>query len=243
MPAFGPPLRSLGLAMFCFSVPLALEAQEGAAPSQIVTTATGEATLVPDRGYVTFAVETRAKTAQEAGAENARIQTAVIRALRAKDVAGQHITTSGFSVVPDEQYPKGERKLLGYIARNAVVVDVQKLDQVGALIDTALAAGANSIGGIRYYSTEMESVRRTAMERAVVQAKGDAEVLARAAGGSIGAALEISVLNNGMPRPMMSAMVTSARARMAEDTPTPVEVGEQTITVSVSTKWSFVPSK
>jgi uncharacterized protein YggE len=233
--------RSLGLAVLCLSAPPALRAQEPARPPQIVTTATGEATLVPDRGYVNFAVETRAKTAAEAGAENARIQTAVIKALRGKGVVEQHIATSGYSVLPDEQYPKGERKLIGYIARNSVVVDVQKLEQVGALIDTALAAGANSIGGIRYYSTQLDSVRRTAMERAVSQARGDAEVLARAAGGSLGAALEISILNNGMPRPMLSGMVATAGRAMADDTPTPVSVGEQTVSVSVSTRWIFVP--
>ena len=88
MPAFGPPLRSLGLAMFCFSVPLALEAQEGAAPSQIVTTATGEATLVPDRGYVTFAVETRAKTAQEAMDSLCAEQEKVLERLERAGVQG-----------------------------------------------------------------------------------------------------------------------------------------------------------
>ncbi|MEP7381378.1 MAG: SIMPL domain-containing protein [Gemmatimonadota bacterium] len=237
----GSRVRAVGGAALLLVSPVLLPAQVTAPPSQIVTSGTGEATLVPDRGYINFAVETRAKTAAQAGADNARTQAAVIAALRAKGVAAEHITTSGYSVGPDEQYPNGERKLLGYIARNAVIVDVQKLDRVGSLIDTALAAGANSIGGLRYYSTQMESIRRTALERAVSHARGDAEVLARAAGGALGAALEISVVNSGGPRPMFSVM-TMERSRSA-DVETPVAVGEQTISVSVSTRWAFVSPK
>lgn len=232
------------LTALLLTIPAALMAQDQASPPppQIITSATGEATVVPDRGHIYFSVETRAKTAAQAGADNARTQTAVIDAIKAKGVSPQNITTSGYSVGPEEEYPKGERKLIGYIARNTVVVDVQKLDQVGGLIDAALGAGANNIGGINYYSTQIESVRRTALERAVNRARGDAEVLARAAGGTLGPLIELSVANNGMPRPMMAmAVVTSGRA-MA-DTPTPVEVGEQSVSVSVTARWSFVAAK
>ncbi len=212
-----------------------------ATPAQIVTTATGEATLVPDRGHITFAVEQRAATAAAAGSANARLQGAVIAALRAKGVQAEHITTSGYSVLPDEQYPKGERKVVGYIARNSVIVDVQRIDQVGALIDAALAAGANSIGGLRYYSTQFESVRRMALERAVTKARADAEVMAKAAGGTLGTPLEITAHAAGVPRMMGDFVVTSARAMSAEAS-TPVEVGEQTVTVTVTARWGYRPN-
>lgn len=234
--------RLIAFATLALLLPLNLMAQDTSSPSpQIVTSASGEAKVVPDRGHIYFAVETRAKTAAQAGADNARVQTAVIDAIKAKGVAAQHITTSGYSLGPEEEYPKGERKLLGYIARNTIVVDVQRLDQLGSLIDVALGAGANNVGGISYYSTELESARRSALERAVARAKGDAEVLARAAGGSLGSLIELSVANYGSPRPMMAMVATGARA-MA-DTPTPVEVGEQSVSVNVTARWSYVAGK
>lgn len=238
-----PSRRLLATAALLLTSPAALMAQaQESTPPQIVTNANGEATVVPDRGHVYFAVETRAKTAAQAGSDNARIHTAVIEALKAKGVSSQNITTSGYSVAAEEEYPKGERKLIGYVARNTVVVDVQKLDQMGSLIDAALGAGANNIGGISYYSTQIESVRRTALERAVARAKGDAEVIARAAGGSLGPLIEISVANNGMPRPMMSMAVVATGRAMA-DSPTPVEVGEQSVSVSVTARWGFIAPK
>lgn len=242
-------VRLAGMAAIALLPPAAGFAQDAPAqpnihpPSQIVTTATGEATLIPDRGIITFAVEERASTAAAAGAQNARLQAAVISALRAKGVAPEHISTSGYSVSPDEQYPKGERKLVGYIARNSVVVDVQKLDLVGALIDAALGAGANSIGGLQYYSTSFEAVRRSALESAVVKARADAEVMARAAGGSLGAPLEIAANNTGIPRAMVLQQVVATGRAMSAGVETPVSVGEQKVTVMVTTRWVFVATR
>lgn len=210
-------------------------------PPQILTSATGEVTIVPDRGQIFFSVEKRSATAAAAGAENARLQTAVIAAIRAKGVLPEHITTSGYSVGPEEQYTNGQRKVTGYVARNSVVVDVQRIEQMGSLIDAALSAGANGIGGLRYYSTRFDAARRSALESAVSKAKSDAEVMARAAGGSLGTPLELSAIDVGLPRPMYDTMLTS-RA-MAASAETPVSVGEQKVTVTVTTRWLFVPSR
>ncbi|MCC6928309.1 MAG: SIMPL domain-containing protein [Gemmatimonadaceae bacterium] len=215
------------------------------APSQIVAAGIGEATLVPDRGVIYFAVETRSPNAATAGVENARTQTAVIAAIRAQGVLAEQVTTVGYSVSPNEKFESnGQRKILGYIARNTVVVDVRKLEQVGTLIDVALGAGANSVGGLRYYSTRYESIRRTALENAVARAKADAEVMARAAGGSIGAPIEISANDAGFPRSGLQEVVATGGYRtMAAAAETPVVVGEQKVTVVVSTRWLFVSGR
>jgi uncharacterized protein len=209
---------------------------------QIVTTGVGEATVTPDRAVVTFAVETRAQTASAAGTENARLQAAVIAALRRRGVLAEHINTAGYSVSADERYDTGQRRVVGYIARNAVVVDVQVVGSVGSLIDAALAAGANNIGGLRYYSTRIDAIRRAALEAAVAHARADAEVMARAAGGLVGGPLEISQMGDiGIPRSAMMDQVVLTAA--AEAAPTPVAVGEQKVTVRVATRWLFVPGK
>jgi uncharacterized protein YggE len=190
-----------------------------------------------------LSVETRSATAAGAGAENARIQTAVIAALRGKGVQAEHITTAGYSVGADERFDNGQRKVVGYIARNTVVVDVQKIAQVGTFIDAALGAGANAVGGLRYYSTKYEAIRRSALESAVARAKADAEVMARAAGGTLGSPIEISANDAGIPRPMFDANVRMAAMAASEAVETPVSVGEQKVTVSVTTRWTFVPTR
>ena len=236
-------LLAVGALLLAAPVLCSLQAQAAmVAPPQIVTTASGEATVIPDRGVITFAVETRASTAAAAAGDNARRQKRVIDAIRARGVAAERISTSGYSVLPDERYDDGQRRVVGYIARNAVVVDVHQIDQVGTLIDTALGAGSNMVSGLRFYSTRFEEVRRSALQQAIERARGDAEVIARAAGGSIGEALELSTNEAGTPRPMMEyADARLASANAAPDTP--ISVGEQKVTVFVTTRWQFVPSR
>ena len=216
-------------------------------PPQIIAAGMGEATVVPDRGTIYFAVETRSSNAATAGTDNARTQAAVIAALRGLGIASDQVTTAGYSVTPNEKFENnGQRKILGYIARNTVVVDVRKLEQVGALIDAALGAGANSVGGLRYYSTKYETIRRTALENAVARAKADAEVMARAAGGSLGGPLEISVNESGFPRMGLQEVAVTGMAyrAVADAAPeTPVVVGEQKVTVTVSTRWVFISGR
>lgn len=223
---------------------LSLPAQAQASPSntippQIVATASGEATVTPDRGRVTFAVETRASTAAAAAQENARRQKRVIDALRAKGVASERITTSGYSVLPDEKYDKGQRQVIGYIARNSVLIEVEQVEQVGALIDAALGAGANVVSGLDFYSSKMEQVRRGALELAVKRARADAEAMATAAGGTLGDALEISTTDVGEPRPMVNYAMRADAAAVQ----TPISVGEQKVTVLVNTRWLFLSGR
>src|SRR5688500_10975817 len=70
-------------------------------PPQTVTNGEGEAQVTPDRARVHLAVESRGKTAAEAAAENARIQTAVIARLRALGIPAERITTVGYNVQPE----------------------------------------------------------------------------------------------------------------------------------------------
>lgn len=204
-------------------------------PPQVITTATGEATVIPDRATITLAVETRAQTASAAGAANARLQQTVIGAIVGKGIPGDQIATAGYTIYPNERHsPEGQRTLLGYIARNTVVVNLERIDQVGPVIDAALGAGANVVSNLRLYSSKYEEVRRTALQEAVRKAKADAEVLAVAAGGTLGAVLEVQILDGFGPRPMYE-MAAMSRVAVAQDTP--IVAGEQKVTVSVSTRW------
>jgi uncharacterized protein len=205
---------------------------------QVATTALGEARVQPDRATILFAVETRAPTAARAGSDNARRQRAVLDTLRKLGLAEGQLSTTGYSVSPEMRYDGKQPQLVGYLARNAVQVDVRRIDQVGSLIDAALAAGANVVSSLRFFSSRADEARRTALADAVAKARADAEAMARAAGGSLGALIEIST--SGPPRPMFEE-VAMARAASADTAPTPIDPGEQTVSVFISARWTFVP--
>jgi uncharacterized protein len=210
-------------------------------PSEISTSATGEARYVPDRATISMGVQTRAATAAKASADNAIKQRAVIDAIRAQGVAPEQISTVNYSLNADQQFnpQAGDRapKVVGYIATNTVRVEVRKIEQVGALIDAAIAKGANDVSSLDFHSSKPDSLRRVALADAYRQAFADATVLARAAGGELGELIELSTSGSGgPPQPYrMEAMASKAVS-------TPIETGELAVNVAIMARWRFVTS-
>jgi uncharacterized protein len=235
------------LAIACaLTAPQALIGQTGAVMQatvtpQIVTTGTGEARIAPDRATIFIGVQTKAATAAAAGTENARRQRAVLDTLKALGLSPEQLSTINYSVSPEMQYsPNGTTppRVTGYTVSNTVRADVRRLDDVGRVIDAALAKGANEISSLQFFSSKADSVRRAALSVAVANARADAETLARAAGGTLGTLLELSS-SDGPIRPVPIMMARMAEAKQA----TPIEAGEQTFTASVSARWAFIAGR
>lgn len=237
-----PSLVLVVLASLCAAPSQPLRAQNPASvpsPPQILVTASGEVHIQPDRATLMFSVETRGSTAATAAAENARKQKAVSDALRAKIGAQDRLTTAGYSVSTDDKYDSGQRKVVGYIARNTVVLETRGIDKVGSFIDAALSNGSNVISGLRFWSSTIDGARHDALTSAVTKAREDAEAIARAAGGSLGPLLEIQAGSAGMPIVMEAAY--AMRASAAPETP--ITPSEQTVTANVTARWVFVGAK
>jgi len=206
---------------------------------QISTSASGESKVQPDRATIQFGVETRRPTAAQAGAENARRQRAVLDTLKKLGLTEAQLSTSGYSVTPEMRYDGKQPQVTGYIARNVVQADVRRIEQVGPLIDGALAAGANMVNSLRFFSSRADEARRLALADAVVKARSDAEAMAKAAGGMLGPLIEMSTA--GDVRPVYDVMVSARMAASESSAPTPIDPGEQTVTVSISARWTFLP--
>ena len=82
-----------------------------------------------------------------------------------------------------------------------VLVEVRNIDSIGKVIDAALDAGATNVGSVGLYASNTDAARRDALKEAVAKARADAEAVAAAAGGSVGALLELSIDPYGMPDP------------------------------------------
>lgn len=207
-------------------------------PPQITVSARGEIQVAPDRARVQVGVETQAKTAAAAAAENNKKQTAILAAIRALGVPAAQITTLGYNVAPIQRYDDKDRRVVidGYQVSNIVQVVTDKLDQAGPIIDAGLANGANRVAGLDFMVKDASSARDAALAQAVQSARRQAEVAAKAAGGTLGEMLEINVneYERPDPRPMM------AMAKMdAASSPTPISEGTTTVSVSVTTRWRF----
>jgi uncharacterized protein len=164
----------------------------------------------------------------------------VIDAIKARGVPAEQIATMGFNVVPETRYDReGQQspRTISYLVSNVVAVELRRIDQVGPVIDAALAAGANQVNSLNFGISNADSARREALAMAVAKARADAEVMARAAGGGLGSLIEIQATDMHIPPPR--PMMLEARAAMAADA-VPVEPGLETVRANVMARWQFV---
>lgn len=210
-------------------------------PPRINTSGEGQVRVTPDRATVFIGVQSRALTAGAAAADNAKRQKAILDTLKALGLGPDQLATQNYSVSPEMKYEPttGNGRVVGYVVSNTVRAELKRIDQVGAIIDAGLAKGANQIGGVQFSVSNAAEARRTAMAEAVANAKADAEVLARAAGGSLGQLIEIAS-SSPMIRPMYGEVGIQMRGK-TDAAQTPIEPGEQTITANVSAVWQFIP--
>jgi uncharacterized protein len=225
--------------------PLTAHAQDNIASQlgvpQIAVVGRGEIKVSPDRATIQISVQTRAATAAAAAAENATKQQSVLGALRALGLANDQLSTINYNVYPEQRYQEGKDPVIvGYNVTNTILVDVRKLNQVGPVIDAALAHGANMIASLQFYSSATDVARRSAIAAAIENARADAEAAARAAHGTLGSLLELSVGSSAPPPPRPMAMMRVGATSAAD---TPINPGEETLSVEVSTRWRFVPAQ
>ena len=207
---------------------------------QIVTSATGETTVSPDRARIEISVQTRAATAAAAAAENARKQQAVLNALKELGFGSDQLSTTNYNLHPEMNYRENQTpRVTGYSATNSVLVEVRDLALVGRAIDASLGAGANMISSLSFYASNTDEARRSALTSAVARARADAEALARAAGGSLGTLLEIATVGPARPPVPFNTLQRRGGATM-EAAQTPINPGEQTISVFVTARWVFL---
>jgi uncharacterized protein YggE len=210
---------------------------------QIAVTGRGEVKVSPDRATIQVSVQTRAVSAAAAASENATNQQSVLTALRTLGLQNDQLSTINYNVYPEQRYEQGkEPVIVAYNVTNTILVDVRKLNQVGPVIDAALSHGANMIASLQFYASNTETARRSAIATAIEKARADAEAAARAAHGSLGSLLEINIgaYSPPPPRPMMMARVAGGVAQMDS---TPINPGEETLSVEVSTRWRFIASQ
>ena len=233
------------LALMTLLAPLTVHAQDNKATMepipQIAVVGRGEIKVSPDRATMQISVQTKASTAAAAAADNANKQQSVMAAIRALGLGTDQLSTINYNVYPEQRYEQNrEPVIVGYNVTNTILVDVRKLSQVGPVIDAALSHGANMITSLLFYASNTETARRSAITSAIEKARADAEAAARAAHGSLGTLLGIDIgsYSPPPPRPMMMG-----KAMAAAQADTPINPGEETLSVEVSTRWRFIPGQ
>lgn len=187
--------------------------------------------IAPDTAVISFSVVTQNSQAVNAQQENARKSEAVKKAVdEITQSSGAEIKTDEYSLSPEQDYYSGKMpKILGYEVKNSVTVSIKDLTRVGAVIDAATKAGANSVEGIRFVLGDASPAHGDALALATKQALAKAEAIARSLNGRIVRVVESH--ESGAPLLASSSDNYNAASAMANMTiakpnySTPVQAG------------------
>jgi uncharacterized protein YggE len=191
----------LGASALATSAPAQM-VQPTPGPRTLTVSGEGTASAAPDVAYVSLGVQTQGKTAVEATNENSRLMTSVLAALQGRGVRPQDLRTSGLTVTPryappptsagpagaPQPFPPGYNgphptgEIVGYEASNNATVTVSEVDRASELLDVALAAGANRVGGLTFRIRDTNGLHQQALADAAQAARARADALAASLG-------------------------------------------------------------
>jgi uncharacterized protein len=201
---------------------------------------TGKASAATDKADLTLSVEVQAKTAESARNQAANAMDALIKAVKSTGVADKDIQTRSVSLYPNYS-PDSANKIIGYQLTNQVAVCIRDIDKASEIIDSAVKAGGNStrVQGINFAIDNPEPALSKARDLAFANAKMKAEQYAKLAGVSLGLPLHIIEGSAASPAPLPYAEMRTMKAGMIDSASTPVQAGEQEVTVNVDVVFSI----
>ena len=204
---------------------------EPASPPSISVSGQGSVSLAPDTASLQVAVETEHAQAQTAVQENANRMQSLFQSMELLAIPREHISTIGYTVsVQRPPQRQGEEPQEPYYrVVNTVRITMDDTELVGAVIDTAFAAGATTVRNVQFGVSSTDEAELQALELAMQHARDKAQRIAEAQGARLGPALWVNEeYGGGLPRQEADMMLY---ARAAE--PTPIAAGDYTVSARV----------
>ena len=152
------------------------------ADTRITVTGTGETQVRADTAVVSLGVNAREKEVLAAQQKVNGIIAAVREALTGLGIPEDCINTDYMNIYAIYDYEGTQEQIQAYNASSNLAIKVTDMESVGVVIDSAFAAGANTLNGISFSASDTSAAGTESLKKAVADAKAKAEVLAEAAG-------------------------------------------------------------
>lgn len=212
-----------------------------AAPTEISVSGTGTVTLPPDLATVDAAVETNARTASDAVAQNNAVYNRILASLERLGIARTDVALAYYNVsYTPKPEPAGVQPAIapvqpqrwGYTVSRGFTVKVRDIGKAGSVSDACTAGGATAINGVSFGLGDTTAARSQATAKAVAEARANADALAAAAGLHVVSIKSIDMGGGGVvgPVPMMRAAAAAA----------PTQFDQSNVSVNVSVSVTFL---
>ncbi len=201
--------------------------------SELSVVGEGKIDVVPDKALINVGITVQnASTAEEAQKSINQTNNKLIQAMKSLGVNAGDIKTSNYSINPTySSRPEATQTISGYSGNATITITLKNAALVPQALEAATKAGANEIQGVSFSIDDPNKYREEARNKAISNAKDQAEKLAKTLGIRLGKVTNIIESSPGEPNPIFkTADVMSAPSGGAPI----VEPGTQTITSIVT---------
>lgn len=217
----------------------------------------GKVFAVPDTATFTVTVQDTAADVQTAQTKATNDGNTITDYLKAQGIADTDIQTTDYEINPQYSYsqsvcpqpvtydsgsgsvgapavycPPGKQTLTGYQVSETLTVKVTDTSKAGTILAGVGSKGASSVSGLSFTVSDEDTLQAQARDKAIAQAQGKAEDLAKSLGVQLVGVVGFNENNNGTIYPMAYATAGAAKSLSA---PAPeISTGQNTITDDVT---------
>ncbi len=212
-------------------------------------TGEGKVTVVPDTAIVNLGINVTRSTVKDAQSQANMVIKDITASLKNLNIADKDVKTSDYSIYPQYDYTSGGNRITGYAVNASLVITVRDLDKINQAIDSATAAGANTVSGVQLTvdDARQKGLLQQARELAIAEAKDKAASLANSAGMVLGRIVNIQESSPGSPRPIMFDSAKAVTGLGGASPATQIQPGSTDIvsdvTLSYETRWLCPPNR
>lgn len=198
--------------------PFISKADEWPSVPHVVTSGIADVEAIPDMVTLSIKVSALAKNAVDAKKQVDHRVDQYFDFLEKHQVDKKDIQAAHLITEPEYHHQKEGKSLLeGYRTVREIQVKLHQLNKLNALLDQALTLGLNEIQALQFGVAEPEIYHKKAQQKAIENAKQQAEILAQGFQSALGPVYSIRYHTNPyQPRPVLR--MYNAEAGISPDT-------------------------
>ena len=214
-------------------------------PNTLFVTGIANTKVKPDKVILSLGVETNNKTANAALIANSKIMNKVIDALKTAGVKENETSTSSLSISPNFNYSRPSDtvgKITGFTVSNLIQIQSTNIRTVSRWIDTAVAAGANTVNSVDFTLSDkrLDEIKNNLIKQAIGNAITKADIATSVLGLKVVGVKSVNLNDYEVQPPA----VPLAKESVAASAPianrlTPVISGEQQVNTNVGIVFSI----
>ena len=163
----------------------------------------GKVVSKADIAAVYLSIVTESATSKSAQDDNSKKSKAVVEFLKKQKIEDKDIKTVSYNIYPQYTYPRYDKPVIsGYQVNQTMTIKIRNLDEVSAILDGVVSAGANQINSLSFEIDEPEKLKAEARKMAIADAKKKARELEKELGIDLGKIINFSENTGGFPTPV-----------------------------------------